>query len=48
MERMSFELCEIFDTLNLRIVANMDVIAMGMDSTLPQEIQKGQLDDEKI
>jgi hypothetical protein len=45
---MAFELCEEFDKLNLRIVANTKVIAIEMDSTLPQEIQKGQLEDEKI
>jgi hypothetical protein len=45
---MSFELCEEFDKLNLRIVANTEVMEMEVDSTLLQDIQKGQLEDEKI
>jgi hypothetical protein len=45
---MSFKLCEKFDKLNLRIVANTKVTEMEMDSTLLQDIQKGQLEDEKI
>jgi hypothetical protein len=48
MERMSIELCKEFDKLNLRIVTNTEVIAMESDSTLSQEIRKGQLKDEKI
>jgi hypothetical protein len=46
VESMPFQLCKLFDKLNLRIVANMNV--MEMDSTLLQDIQKGQLEDEKI
>jgi hypothetical protein len=46
--RMSFELCEEFDKLNLRIVANTEVMEMEAGSSLLQEIQKGQIKDEKI
>jgi hypothetical protein len=45
---MSFNLCEEFDKLNLRLVPNTEVVAMEIDSTLSQDIQKGQLRDEKI
>jgi hypothetical protein len=45
---MMFELCKEFDKLNLRIVANTEVMEMEVDSTLLQDIQKGQLEDEKI
>jgi hypothetical protein len=45
---MPFELCEEFDKLNLRIVANTEVVEMEVGSSLPQEIQKGQVEDEKI
>jgi hypothetical protein len=33
-QKMSFELCEEFDKLNLRIVANMEVVEMEVDSIL--------------
>jgi hypothetical protein len=45
---MSFELCEEFDKLNLRIIANIEVVEMEVRSSLLQEIRKGQLEDEKI
>jgi hypothetical protein len=48
LEQMSFDLCEEFDKLNVRLVANTEVVAMEIDSTLSQDIQKGQLTDEKI
>jgi hypothetical protein len=48
VENLSFELCEKFDKLNLRIVANTEVMEMEVDSTLLQDIQKGQLKDKKI
>jgi hypothetical protein len=48
VDSMSFELCEEFDKLNLRIVANTEVKEMDVGSSLLQEIQKGQLEDEKI
>jgi hypothetical protein len=45
---MPYELCEEFDNLNLRIVANMEVVEMEVGSSLLQEIRKGQLEDDKI
>jgi hypothetical protein len=41
-------LCEEFDKLNLRIVANMEATEIEVGSNLLQEIQKGQVEDEKI
>jgi hypothetical protein len=48
VDSMPFELCEEFDKLNLRIVANTEVMEMEVGSSLLQEIQKGQVEDEKI
>jgi hypothetical protein len=48
VDSMSFELCEEFDKLNLRIVANTEVTEIEVCSNLLQEIQKGQVEDEKI
>jgi hypothetical protein len=48
VESMSFELCEEFDKLNLRIVANMEVVEIEVGSSLLQKIRNGQLEDEKI
>jgi hypothetical protein len=48
VDSMPFELCEEFDKLNLRIVANTEATEMKVGSSLLQEIQKGQLEDEKI
>jgi hypothetical protein len=48
VEQMPFNLCEEFDKFNLRLVANTEVVAIEIDSTLSQDIQKGQLTDEKI
>jgi hypothetical protein len=48
VDSMSFELCEEFGKLNLRIVANSEVMEMEVGSSLLQKIQKGQLEDEKI
>jgi hypothetical protein len=45
---MPSKLCEEFDTLNLRIVANIEATKMEVGSNLLQEIRKGQLEDEKI
>jgi hypothetical protein len=42
------ELCDKFDKLSLKIVANTKVMEMEVGSTLLQEVQKGQLEDEKI
>jgi hypothetical protein len=48
VDSMPFELCEEFDKLNLRIVASMAATKMEVGSNLLQEIQKGQVEDEKI
>jgi hypothetical protein len=48
VDRMPFELCEDFDKLNLRIVANTEATEMEVGSNLLQDIQKGQVGDEKI
>jgi hypothetical protein len=48
VESIPFELCKEFDNLNLRIIANTEVVGMGVGSCLFQEIRRGQLEDEKI
>jgi hypothetical protein len=48
MDSMPFELCEEFDKLNLRIVANTEVMEMEVGSSLLQKIWRGQLEDEKV
>jgi hypothetical protein len=48
VDSMPFELCEEFDKLNLRIVANAEAMETEVDSSLIQEIWRGQLEDEKI
>jgi hypothetical protein len=48
VDSMPLELCEGFDKLNLRIVANIEVMEMDVGSNLVQEIRKGQLEDKKI
>jgi hypothetical protein len=48
VDTMPFKLCEEFDKLNLRIVANMKVVEMEVGSSLLQEIRRGQVKDEKI
>jgi hypothetical protein len=45
---MPFELCEEFDKLNLRIVANMEATEIEVGSNLLKEIWKGQGENEKI
>jgi hypothetical protein len=42
------EFCKEFEKLNLGWVLNTEVVEMKMDSTLEQNIQKGQLEDAKI
>jgi UPF0288 family protein (methanogenesis marker protein 3) len=42
------EFCKEFEKLNLGWVSNNEVVAMEVDSTLEQDIQKGQLEDAKI
>jgi hypothetical protein len=48
VDSMPFELCEEFDKINLRIVANTEAMEMEVGSSLLQEIWRGQLEDEKI
>jgi hypothetical protein len=48
VDSVPFELCEEFDKLNLRIVDNTEATKMEVGSILLQEIQKGQMEDEKI
>jgi hypothetical protein len=48
MDSMPFELCEEFNKLNLRIIANTEAMEMEVGSNLLQEIQWGQLEDEKV
>jgi hypothetical protein len=48
VDSMPFELCEEFDKLNLRIVANTKAMEIEVGSSLLQEIRRGQLEDEKI
>jgi hypothetical protein len=45
---MPFKLCEQFNKLNLRIVANTEATEMEVGSNQLQEIRKGQVEDEKI
>jgi hypothetical protein len=45
---MPFELCEEFDKLNLRIIANNEAMEMEVGSSLLQEIRRGQQEDEKV
>jgi hypothetical protein len=45
---MPFMLCEEFDKLNLRIIANTEAMKMDVGSSLLQEIWRGQLEDDKI
>jgi hypothetical protein len=40
VESISFELCDKFDKLNIRIIANAEVVEMEVGSTLLQDIQK--------
>jgi hypothetical protein len=48
MDSMPFELCEEFDKLNLRIVANTEAMEMEVSSSLHQEIRRGQLENQKV
>jgi hypothetical protein len=45
---MPFQLCEEFDKLNLRIIVNTEAMEMEVGSSLLQEIQRGQLEGEKV
>jgi glutathione synthase/RimK-type ligase-like ATP-grasp enzyme len=42
------EFCKEFEKLNLGWVSSTEVITMEVDSTLEQDIRKGQLEDAKI
>jgi hypothetical protein len=42
------EFCTKFEKLNLGWVSNAEVIEMEVDSTLEQDIRRGQLEDAKI
>jgi hypothetical protein len=48
VDSMPFELYEEFDKINLRIIANMEVMELEVGSRLLQDICSGQLKDEKI
>jgi hypothetical protein len=48
VDSMPIELCEEFDKLILRIVANTKATEMEVGSNLLKEIRKGQVEDEKI
>jgi hypothetical protein len=48
VDSMPFELCEEFDKFNLRIIANTEAMEIEVGSSLLQEIQRGQLEDEKV
>jgi hypothetical protein len=48
VETMPFDLCEEFHKLNLRLIVNTGLVAMEVDSTLSQDICKGQMEDEKL
>jgi hypothetical protein len=48
VDSMSFELCEEFDKLNLRIVVNTETMEIEVGSSSLQEIQRGQLEDGKV
>jgi hypothetical protein len=45
---MPFELCEEYDKLNLRIVANTEAMELHVGSSLLQEIRRGQQEDKKV
>jgi hypothetical protein len=48
VDSLSFQLYEEVDKLNLRIIANTKAMEMEVGSSLLQEIQRGQLEDEKV
>jgi hypothetical protein len=48
MRKLLPEFCKEFGKLNLGWVSNTEVITKEVDSTLEQDIQKGQLEDAKI
>jgi hypothetical protein len=48
LDSMPFELCEEFDKLNLRIIMNTKAVEMEVGSSILQEIQRSQLEDENV
>jgi hypothetical protein len=48
VETMPFDLCKDLDKLNLRFTINTGVVTMEVDSTLSQDVCKGQTKDEKL
>jgi hypothetical protein len=48
VETMPFDLCAEMDKLNFRLTVNSGEVAMEVDSTLSQDIRKGQKEDEKL
>jgi hypothetical protein len=48
VDSMPFELCKEFNKLNLRIIANTEIVEMEVGSSLLKEIRMGQVEDEKI
>jgi hypothetical protein len=48
VDSVPFELCDEFDKLNLRVVANTEAMEMEVGSSLLQDIQRGQLEDEIV
>jgi hypothetical protein len=48
VDSMPFELCEEFDKLNLRVIANTEAMEMKVGSSLLLEIRRGQVEDEKV
>jgi hypothetical protein len=48
METMPFNLCAEMDKLNLRLTIHSGIVAMEVDSTLSQDIRKGQKEDNKL
>jgi hypothetical protein len=49
IEELALKLCVEFNRLNLGLVTNAAIIALAVESTLPQDIaKKGQLEGEKI
>jgi hypothetical protein len=48
VKKMSSELCEKLNKIDLRIVAIIEVMKMEVDSTLLEDVQKGLPEDEKI
>jgi hypothetical protein len=48
VETMPFDLCDELNKLKLRLTINAGVVTMEVDSTLSQDIHKGQKEDKKL